>query len=167
MPPDFSTGDRDERLVDEQLHLSAPEMVYRAEPNRAAQLVAKPCPTLLTVIVTSKSLSSKDVKITFKNNTTVGHVLTGLSLTRPQGTNGNLNNTKPGREHDLITRRPATARLARRPSGPALAPCRALSLRSGQRKPGGSQTTSVCDPAACQLIAAKRSNLNYARTDSG
>jgi hypothetical protein len=101
MPPDFSTGDRDLRLVDGQVHLSAREMVYRAEPNRPAQLAAKPCPTLLTVIVTSKPLSSKDVKITFKNNTTVSQVLTGLSLTRLQGTNGNLNNIKPGREHDL------------------------------------------------------------------
>jgi len=53
------------------------------------------------MIVTSKPLSSKDVKITFKKNTTVGQVPTGLSLTRPQGTNGNLNNIKPGREHDL------------------------------------------------------------------
>lgn len=94
MPPDFSTGDCDLRLVDQQL-------VYRAEPNCPAQLAAKPCATLLTVIVTSKSLSSKDVKITFKKNTTVGQVVTGLSLTRPQGTNGNLNNIKPGREHDL------------------------------------------------------------------
>ena len=57
---------------------------------------AKECPTppAQTVDVTSKTLSQKKVTINFKNNTTDAQVLTALSITWPQGTNGNLNNIK-------------------------------------------------------------------------
>ena len=48
------------------------------------------------MVVTAKQLSSKQVKITFQNNTTTGQVITALSITWPQGTNGNLNNIKFG-----------------------------------------------------------------------
>ena len=47
-----------------------------------------------TVVVTGKTLSKKNVKINFKNNTAVNQVLTGLSITWPQATNGNLNSIK-------------------------------------------------------------------------
>jgi len=40
--------------------------------------------------VATKTLSKKDVVITIKNNTTTNQVLTGLNITWPQGTNGNL-----------------------------------------------------------------------------
>ena len=46
--------------------------------------------------MTSKTFSAKTVTITFKNNTNSGQVLTGLSITWPQATNGNLNNIKLG-----------------------------------------------------------------------
>src|SRR4029077_2391495 len=55
---------------------------------------AKACPIPATVVVTAKQLSTKQVKITLQNNTTMGQVITGLSITWPQGTNGNLNNIK-------------------------------------------------------------------------
>jgi hypothetical protein len=47
-----------------------------------------------TVIVTDKKLDKKKVTITFKNNSTVAQVLTGLSITWPQATNGNLTSIK-------------------------------------------------------------------------
>src|SRR4029077_15043899 len=50
-----------------------------------------PTPTPTTLVVTSKTLSKKNVKVDIKNNTAVNQVLTGLSITWPQGTNGNLN----------------------------------------------------------------------------
>jgi len=53
-----------------------------------------PTPTPTTLVVTSKTLSKKDVKVNIKNNTAVNQVLTGLSITWPQGTNGNLNSIK-------------------------------------------------------------------------
>jgi hypothetical protein len=56
----------------------------------------KACPIPQTVVVTTKTLSSKNVVITFQNNTTMGQVLTGLSITWPQGTNGNLDQIKMG-----------------------------------------------------------------------
>jgi hypothetical protein len=42
------------------------------------------------VIVTNKVFTGKQVQITFQNNTAVGQVLTGLDMTWPQATNGNL-----------------------------------------------------------------------------
>lgn len=56
----------------------------------------KDCPIPATVVVTSKTLSSKNVVITFQNNTTTGQVLTGLSITWPQATDGNLKQIKMG-----------------------------------------------------------------------
>ena len=51
-----------------------------------------PTPTVApTLVVTSKTLSKKNVKVDIKNNTAVNQVLTGLSITWPQATNGNLN----------------------------------------------------------------------------
>jgi cell division septation protein DedD len=49
-----------------------------------------PTPTPVTISVTSKTFSSNTVAITFQNNTAVGQVLTGLAMTWPQATNGNL-----------------------------------------------------------------------------
>jgi len=51
---------------------------------------AKDCPIPQTLTVATKTLSKKDVVITIKNNTTTNQVLTGLNITWPQGTNGNL-----------------------------------------------------------------------------
>jgi hypothetical protein len=48
------------------------------------------------VIVTNKALGAKQVQITFQNNTAVAQVLTGLDMTWPQLTNGNLNSVKMG-----------------------------------------------------------------------
>jgi hypothetical protein len=50
-----------------------------------------PTPTPTTLVVTSKTFSKKNVKVDIKNNTAVNQVLTALSITWPQGTNGNLN----------------------------------------------------------------------------
>jgi hypothetical protein len=49
-----------------------------------------PTPTPLTIAVTSRTFSSTKVTITFQNNTAVDQVLTGLAMTWPQATNGNL-----------------------------------------------------------------------------
>jgi len=65
-------------------------------PSATATATATPTATPTTVIVTSKTFSAKTVVITFKNNTTMGQVLTGLAMTWPQATNGNLNNIKLG-----------------------------------------------------------------------
>jgi hypothetical protein len=52
---------------------------------------ASPTPTPTpAVVVTSKTFSAKTVTITFQNNTAVAQVLTGLDMTWPQATNGNL-----------------------------------------------------------------------------
>jgi len=65
-------------------------------PSATATATATPTATPTTVIVTSKTFSAKTVTITFKNNTNSGQVLTALSITWPQATNGNLNNIKLG-----------------------------------------------------------------------
>ena len=57
---------------------------------------AKPCPIQPTMNVTDKTLSSKSVKVTFDNNTGVAQTLTGLAITWPQATNGNLLSIKLG-----------------------------------------------------------------------
>ena len=46
--------------------------------------------------MTDKKLSSKSVKVTFDNNTGVAQTLTGLAITWPQATNGNLLSIKLG-----------------------------------------------------------------------
>jgi hypothetical protein len=51
---------------------------------------ATPTPTPITISVTTKTFSSTKVTITFQNNGAVGQVLTGLAMTWPQATNGNL-----------------------------------------------------------------------------
>ena len=48
------------------------------------------------MIVTDKEFSRKAVKISIENNTTTGQVLTGLAITWPQATNGNLKQIKLG-----------------------------------------------------------------------
>jgi hypothetical protein len=64
---------------------------------------AKPCPSASptptptvppTIDVVGKALSSKAVKISLKNNTGVAQVLTCVSITWPQATNGNLSKIK-------------------------------------------------------------------------
>ena len=57
---------------------------------------AKPCPIQPIINVTDKTLSSKSVKVTFDNNTGVAQTLTGLAITWPQATNGNLLSVKLG-----------------------------------------------------------------------
>ena len=106
MPPDFSTGDRDLRLVDEQLHLSARKMVYRAEPTALHNSPAKPCPSVspsptptptpcvCALSVTARAVSSKNVTITIKNDGCADEFITNLALSWPQGTNGNLEKIK-------------------------------------------------------------------------
>jgi hypothetical protein len=49
-----------------------------------------PTPTPLMIGVTTKTFSSNKVTITFQNNAAVDQVLTGLAMTWPQATNGNL-----------------------------------------------------------------------------
>jgi hypothetical protein len=48
------------------------------------------------VVVTGKTFSTNKVTVTFQNQTTSGEVLTGLSITWPQATNGNLQSIKMG-----------------------------------------------------------------------
>ena len=48
------------------------------------------------IVVTAETFSSNKVTITFQNNAAVDQVLTGLSMTWPQATNGNLNSIKMG-----------------------------------------------------------------------
>jgi len=55
-----------------------------------------PTPTPGMIVVGSKTFSSKTVVITFRNDTGVSQVLTGLSMTWPQATNGNLQSIKMG-----------------------------------------------------------------------
>jgi hypothetical protein len=55
-----------------------------------------PTPTPLTIGVTTKTFSTNKVTITFQNNGAVGQVLTGLAMTWPQATNGNLTNITMG-----------------------------------------------------------------------
>jgi hypothetical protein len=63
-------------------------------PNPTATATATftptPTPTPLTIVVTTKTFSSSRVTITFQNNDAVDQVLTGLAMTWPQATNGNL-----------------------------------------------------------------------------
>jgi hypothetical protein len=84
---------------------TCPSGTWCIAPNPTAlhNSPAKPCPTAApsptptippTLVVTSKTVSAKNVKVDIKNNTGVNQVLTGLSITWPQGTNGNLNNIK-------------------------------------------------------------------------
>ena len=53
---------------------------------------------MVTVIARAFGLtrSVKTVTVTFRNDTTVGQVLTGLSITWPQATNGNLTKIQMG-----------------------------------------------------------------------
>jgi hypothetical protein len=60
-----------------------------------------PTPTPQTVIVTNKTfggggMAAKTVTVTFRNNTAVAQVLTGLAMTWPQATNGNLKSITMG-----------------------------------------------------------------------
>jgi hypothetical protein len=63
-------------------------------PSATATATATATPT--TVIVTNKVFNAKTVQITFQNNTAVAQVLTGLSMTWPQATNGNLQSITMG-----------------------------------------------------------------------
>jgi len=66
-------------------------------PTPTPTATASPTPTPTpAVVVTSKTLSAKTVVITFQNQTGAAQVLTGLAITWPQATNGNLNNIKMG-----------------------------------------------------------------------
>lgn len=65
--------------------------------NSPAKACPSPSPTPTvppTLVVTKKDFSSKNVKVDIKNNTGVNQVLTGLSITWPQATNGNLKQIK-------------------------------------------------------------------------
>ncbi len=55
-----------------------------------ATFTPTPTPTPLTISVTTKTFSSTKVTITFQNNGAVDQILTGLAMTWPQATNGNL-----------------------------------------------------------------------------
>jgi hypothetical protein len=55
-----------------------------------ATFTPTPTPTPVAISVTNKTFSSTKVTITFQNNGAVGQVLTGLAITWPQATNGNL-----------------------------------------------------------------------------
>jgi len=73
------------------------EWCIAPNPTALHNSPAKACPSPTppaTVVVTDKKFDKKKVTITFKNNTTVAQVLTGLSITWPQATNGNLTNIK-------------------------------------------------------------------------
>ena len=73
------------------------EWCIAPNPTALHNSPAKACPSPTppaTVVVTDKKLDKKKVTITFKNNTTVAQVLTGLSITWPQATNGNLTSIK-------------------------------------------------------------------------
>jgi hypothetical protein len=72
-------------------------------PTPTASPTPTPTPTATPgmVVATSKTLggsggAAKTVVITFQNDTAVGQVLTGLSMTWPQATNGNLKTIKMG-----------------------------------------------------------------------
>ena len=68
----------------------------KACPSATPSPTPTPTATPATVIVTSKTLSAKNVVVTFRNNTATGQVLTGLSITWPQATNHNLQSIKMG-----------------------------------------------------------------------
>ena len=76
-------------------------------PTPTASPTPTPTPTttpgVVTVIARAFGLtrSAKTVTVTFRNDTTVGQVLTGLSITWPQAINGNLTKITDGRDHDL------------------------------------------------------------------
>jgi len=55
-----------------------------------ATFTPTPTPTPLMIVVTAETFSSNKVTITFQNDAAVDQVLTGLSMTWPQATNGNL-----------------------------------------------------------------------------
>ena len=71
-------------------------------PTPTASPTPTPTPTTtpgaVTVIARAFGLtrSAKTVSVTFRNDTTVGQVLTGLSITWPQATNGNLTKIQMG-----------------------------------------------------------------------
>ena len=76
-------------------------------------------------------LSSKNVKITIQNDTAADQVLTGMSITWPQATNGNLNN-QTQRDTRSITRQPAVARLP--PRLPLLGTTAKRTIKAGKRR---------------------------------
>ncbi len=77
---------------------TCPPSKWCVAPNPTALHNSPPkaCPIPETVVVGTKTLSKKAVQITLQNNTTTGQVITGLAITWPQATNGNLLNIKLG-----------------------------------------------------------------------
>ena len=73
-----------------------------ATPSPTATSTPTPTPTPGDIVVISKTFgtlrggSAKVVTVTFRNDTAVGQVLTGLAITWPQATNGNLQSIKMG-----------------------------------------------------------------------
>jgi septal ring-binding cell division protein DamX len=61
-----------------------------ATPTPTPTPTATPTATPGTIVAGGKTFSSKTVNVSFQNNTAVSQVLTALSMTWPQGTNGNL-----------------------------------------------------------------------------
>ena len=61
-------------------------------PTATASPTPTPTPTATpgTLAATGKTFSAKTVVVTFQNDTAVSQVLTGLSMSWPQATNGNL-----------------------------------------------------------------------------
>jgi hypothetical protein len=71
---------------------ASPTPTATASPTPTATPTATPG----TLSATGKTFSGKTVIVTFENNTGVSQVLTGLSMTWPQATNGNLQGIKMG-----------------------------------------------------------------------
>ena len=69
-----------------------------ATPSPTATATATPTATAAPAVVaaTGKTFSGKNVTVTFQNDTAMAQVLTGLSITWPQATNGNLRQIKMG-----------------------------------------------------------------------
>jgi hypothetical protein len=81
--------------------MGGPAPTATPSPTATATATATPTATPAVVAATSKTFggggaASKTVTVTFQNGTAVGQVLTGLSMTWPQITNGNLQSITMG-----------------------------------------------------------------------
>jgi hypothetical protein len=76
--------------------MAGPAPTATPSPTATATATATPTATPAVVSATSKTFSSKVVTVTFQNDTAMGQVLTGLSITWPQVTNKNLQSIKMG-----------------------------------------------------------------------
>ena len=76
------------------VYFTMPGTAPTPTPTPTASPTPTPTPTATpgAIVVGGKTFAevAKTVTVTFQNNTAVGQVLTGLSMTWPQATNGNL-----------------------------------------------------------------------------